>query len=318
MDATQGPPRLPDRSAFAACVGGRFRIGGRPDGAVPGERALELAEAEPLPKQRGASRSRSCSCSAARTTPRSRRGPTRWSTRRSVPTRSSSSRSARTRAAIATRRSSTDGATRPRRRAAPGPSRRGGRSARLYLTGTPGCLARKETPLSTPFLGEIRMFGGNFAPQGWAFCDGRLLSISDNSCSSTLLGTTYGGDGVNKFRPCPTSAARIPVHQGQGFVLGQRAGSEQVTLPISGQIPPETTTRGRRTWGPEPQPAPTGNVWASVADALLLLLRLPQRRRMISGAIAPAGEQPAARQHDALSSHQLHHRPLQGIFPSQN
>jgi microcystin-dependent protein len=88
-----------------------------------------------------------------------------------------------------------------------------------------------------PYLGEIRMFGGNFAPQGWALCQGQLLPINQNEALFTLVGTTYGGDGVTTFG-LPNLQSRIPVHNGTGtglppVVLGQQAGSETVTFSSS-------------------------------------------------------------------------------------
>ena len=89
------------------------------------------------------------------------------------------------------------------------------------------------------------MFGGNFAPLGWAFCKGQLLPISENEALYTLIGTTYGGDGVNTFA-LPDLRGRAPVNQGSGpgtnnYVLGQKAGEEFVTLTAQ-QIPPHTHT----------------------------------------------------------------------------
>ena len=89
--------------------------------------------------------------------------------------------------------------------------------------------------MSQPFLGEIRMFGGNFAPVGWAFCQGQLMPISENPTLFQLIGTTYGGDGQNTFA-LPNLQSRIPVHVGPNFVLGQSARTESVTLTVS-QIP---------------------------------------------------------------------------------
>jgi microcystin-dependent protein len=82
------------------------------------------------------------------------------------------------------------------------------------------------------------MFGGNFAPVGWAFCDGALLAISQYEPLFALIGTTYGGDGVNTFQ-LPDLRGRIPVHVGTGFVLGQAAGTETVTLTTN-QMPAHT------------------------------------------------------------------------------
>lgn len=89
--------------------------------------------------------------------------------------------------------------------------------------------------MSNPFVGEIRMFGGNFAPAGWAFCDGALLPISENDTLFNLIGTTYGGDGESTFA-LPDLRSRVPVHVGPGFTLGQPAGEEAVTL-TNNQIP---------------------------------------------------------------------------------
>lgn len=94
--------------------------------------------------------------------------------------------------------------------------------------------------MSQPFVGEIRMFGGNFAPVGWATCDGQLMPISENPTLFQLIGTTYGGDGQSTFA-LPNLAARVPLHSGQGsglsnYVLGQNSGTPTVTL-ITSQIP---------------------------------------------------------------------------------
>src|SRR5512135_1997004 len=92
--------------------------------------------------------------------------------------------------------------------------------------------------MSSPYIGEIRIFGGNFAPAGWAFCDGALMPISENDALFNLIGTTYGGDGQNTFA-LPDLRGRIPVHAASGFVLAQTGGAETVTLTQS-QIPSHT------------------------------------------------------------------------------
>ncbi|MCY4756126.1 phage tail protein [Pelomonas aquatica] len=92
--------------------------------------------------------------------------------------------------------------------------------------------------MSSPYVGEIRLFAGNFAPVGWAFCQGQLLAISENPTLFQLVGTTYGGDGQSNFA-LPNLAGRIPVHMGQGHVIGEKGGSETVTL-TSGQTPQHT------------------------------------------------------------------------------
>jgi microcystin-dependent protein len=94
-----------------------------------------------------------------------------------------------------------------------------------------------------PFLGEIRMFAGNFAPRNWAFCNGQILPISQNTALFSLLGTNYGGNGQTTFA-LPDLRGRSPIHQGQGpglspYVVGETAGSENVTL-ITTQMPAHT------------------------------------------------------------------------------
>jgi len=89
--------------------------------------------------------------------------------------------------------------------------------------------------MSQPFVGEIRMFGGNFAPAGWMFCSGQLLPISQYDTLFTLIGTTYGGDGQSTFA-LPDLRGRVPIHQGAGIIIGQTGGSETVTLTTN-QIP---------------------------------------------------------------------------------
>jgi microcystin-dependent protein len=89
--------------------------------------------------------------------------------------------------------------------------------------------------MAQPYIGEIRMFAGNFAPAGWQFCEGQLLPISENETLFNLIGTTYGGDGQSDFA-LPDLRGRIPIHQGSGFVLAETGGAEEITLTVS-QIP---------------------------------------------------------------------------------
>jgi microcystin-dependent protein len=89
--------------------------------------------------------------------------------------------------------------------------------------------------MAQPYVGEIRMFGGNFAPAGWMFCEGQLLPISENETLFQLIGTTYGGDGESTFA-LPDLRGRIPIHTGNGFILAETGGVETVTLTVS-QIP---------------------------------------------------------------------------------
>jgi microcystin-dependent protein len=89
--------------------------------------------------------------------------------------------------------------------------------------------------MAQPYVGEIRMFGGNFAPVGWMFCEGQLLPISENEILFQAIGTTYGGDGQSTFA-LPDLRGRIPIHFGNGFTLAETGGVETVTLTVS-QIP---------------------------------------------------------------------------------
>lgn len=99
--------------------------------------------------------------------------------------------------------------------------------------------------MSEPFVGEIRMFAGNFAPRGWAFCDGQLLAVSQNDALFSLLGTIYGGDGRTTFG-LPDMRGRVPIHAGHGSglslrSLGSRAGTEHETLTVN-QLPMHSHT----------------------------------------------------------------------------
>lgn len=89
--------------------------------------------------------------------------------------------------------------------------------------------------MAQPYVGEIRMFAGNFAPAGWMFCEGQLLPISENETLFNLIGTTYGGDGQETFS-LPDLRGRIPIHNGNGFILAETGGAEEVTLTAT-QIP---------------------------------------------------------------------------------
>jgi microcystin-dependent protein len=89
--------------------------------------------------------------------------------------------------------------------------------------------------MAQPYVGEIRMMANNYAPAGWAFCDGSLLPISENETLFQLIGTTYGGDGEMTFA-VPDLRGRVPIHQGNGFILAQAGGVEEVTLTVQ-QIP---------------------------------------------------------------------------------
>jgi len=86
--------------------------------------------------------------------------------------------------------------------------------------------------MAQPYVGEIRMFAGNFAPAGWMFCEGQLLPISENETLFQLIGTTYGGDGESTFA-LPDLRGRIPIHQGNSFILAETGGAEEITLTVN-------------------------------------------------------------------------------------
>ena len=121
--------------------------------------------------------------------------------------------------------------------------------------------------MSDPFVGEIKLFGGSFAPAGWAFCWGQLMPISENETLFNLIGTTYGGDGQETFA-VPDLASRVPVHAGQGpgisqtYQIGEKAGTESVTLTTN-QIPSHTHTPTCAATGQSASP-----IGALLADAV--------------------------------------------------
>lgn len=118
--------------------------------------------------------------------------------------------------------------------------------------------------MAQPYVGEIRMFGGNFAPAGWAFCDGQLMPISENETLFQVIGTTYGGDGQSTFA-LPDLRGRVPVHQGNGYTLAQTGGVEQVTLTIN-QMPVHTHTARCSSGGANTSANPLNAVW-NISDA---------------------------------------------------
>lgn len=118
-----------------------------------------------------------------------------------------------------------------------------------------------------PYIGQIMMFGGNFAPRDWALCNGQLLPISQNEALFALIGTTYGGDGQNTFG-LPDLRGRVPIHQGAGRVVGGLAGVETATLTVQ-QLPIHSHIGGS-TVNASSKPAtdtdPAGRVFAVPSD----------------------------------------------------
>ena len=125
--------------------------------------------------------------------------------------------------------------------------------------------------MAQPYVGEIRMFGGNFAPAGWMFCEGQLLPISENETLFQLIGTTYGGDGQSTFA-LPDLRGRLPIHQGSGVILAETGGAEQVTLTVQ-QIPAHThpflgaATTGTVTSASNNMPANSQNITPYINQA---------------------------------------------------
>lgn len=114
--------------------------------------------------------------------------------------------------------------------------------------------------MAQPYVGEIRMFGGNFAPAGWMFCEGQLLPIAENETLFQLIGTTYGGDGQTTFG-LPDLRGRVPIHQGSGVILAEMGGAEEVTLTVN-QIPSHSHLPLANS-GTGSSSDPTNNFWAA-------------------------------------------------------
>ncbi len=169
--------------------------------------------------------------------------------------------------------------------------------------------------MSSPFIGEIRMFAGNFAPVGWAFCNGALMDIAQNDALFNLIGTTYGGDGQTTFA-LPDLQSRVPVHVGPGFALGQSGGVESVTLTTS-QIPahshvPQSFSNAQGG----NQNAPTNGVWASSTTGSVYVSGTAPTNAMSTDAIDPSG---GSQPHDNMVPFLVVNFILSlfGIFPSQ-
>lgn len=170
--------------------------------------------------------------------------------------------------------------------------------------------------MAQPYIGEIRIFAGNFAPAGWAFCDGSILSISQNDTLFSLIGSTYGGDGQKTFA-LPDLRGRIPIHMGQGpglgtYLLGQAGGVETVTLTTN-QIPSHNhqmlgqTKRGNTN-------RPNNAVWAK--STLRQFSNSPGTAQpMHSNIVSPSG---GSQPHDNMMPYLTIHFiiSLYGIYPS--
>lgn len=141
--------------------------------------------------------------------------------------------------------------------------------------------------MSNSFVGEIRLFGGTFAPNGWATCDGQLLPISENDVLFNLIGTTYGGDGQTTFA-LPDLRGRVPVHKGQQHAIGQSGGSESVTLTVT-QLPAHTHPLQAST-AVAAASDPSGQVPAATAEATTFAYGTDAPATTLHpGTVAPAG-----------------------------
>jgi microcystin-dependent protein len=170
-----------------------------------------------------------------------------------------------------------------------------------------------------PFIGEVRIFAGSFAPLGWAFCNGQLMAISQNDALYALIGTTYGGDGVTTFG-LPDLRGRAPIHQGTRlgvtFQMGQLSGVESVTLTT--QQMPQHTHQAMAATGAD-SVSPSGKVWSTDPGA-----------NIADWATAPSSSAFMAPTTISTVGQNLPHENMQpflaisyiialeGIFPSQN
>ncbi|UFJ39580.1 tail fiber protein [Brevibacillus humidisoli] len=172
--------------------------------------------------------------------------------------------------------------------------------------------------MSEPFLGEIRIFAGNFAPRGWAFCNGQIMHITQNTALFSLLGTTYGGDGKMTFA-LPNLQGRAPMHwgAGQGLTprsLGDVSGSSTVTL-ISQEMPTHNHLPQSQSSGS--QPNPEGAIWArpSGLRPASLYGETPDTQ-MAPNAILPAG---GSMPHNNMQPYLglIYIIALEGVFPQR-
>lgn len=164
----------------------------------------------------------------------------------------------------------------------------------------------------TPYVGEIRMFAGNFAPAGWMFCEGQLLPISENDVLFNLIGTTYGGDGQSTFA-LPDLRGRLPLHFGNGFTLAETGGVENVTLTV-GQIPAHSHPFLGST-SPGDQSTPVGNLPAASNVVSLFSAAAPNASMAAQTLSSVGGSQPHNNFQPYLCINFI--ISLFGIFPSQ-
>ncbi len=168
--------------------------------------------------------------------------------------------------------------------------------------------------MSEPFLAEIMIVGFNFAPRGWAFCDGQILPINQNQSLYSLLGTTYGGDGSTSFA-LPELRGRIPIHVGPGHTQGQKSGEQ--THSLSGAEIPANTHQVQASSSAANQIDPTANVLASAAPIAISVYGSGAASDMGAGTVANAG---GGQGHENMQPYLALNFciALQGLFPSRN
>lgn len=166
--------------------------------------------------------------------------------------------------------------------------------------------------MSEPFLAEVRLVGFNFAPRGWAFCDGQILPINQNQSLYSLLGTTYGGDGRTSFA-LPDLRGRVPIHVDSGHRLGQKSGEETHTLAAN-EMPQHTHVLQASNTDAN-VPIPEAHVLANVPASLYRAAESPQA--MASGTVTNVG---GGQAHENMQPYLAVNFciALQGLFPSRN
>jgi microcystin-dependent protein len=165
--------------------------------------------------------------------------------------------------------------------------------------------------MANPYVGEIRMFAGNFAPNGWMFCDGQLLPISENETLFQLIGTTYGGDGQETFA-LPDLRSRVPVHNGNGLILAESRGVESVTLTTQ-QIPGHTHAHSASASAASTTGNPTG-LTADAGTTLIYGAGAPSIPLNAAAVSTVGGSQPHDNMAPFLAVNYI--ISLFGIFPS--
>jgi len=165
--------------------------------------------------------------------------------------------------------------------------------------------------MAQPYVGEIRLFAGNFAPAGWVFCDGQLLPISENETLFNLIGTTYGGDGQSTFA-LPDLRGRVPIHFASGFILAETGGAEEVTLTAQ-QIPAHSHPF-MASADPANSPNPAAHVLAETVSTTPYFAGPPAVALAPQSVLSTGGSQPHTNLQPYLCIHYI--ISLFGIFPS--